>query len=96
MVFNPASPPEAKAFARDVLLPARYERLSTHLKGREFLLDEGFSVADAYLVTTLNWAGPAGVDLSKWPVLAAYAQRLSARPSVARAVKEELALRASA
>ncbi len=96
MVFNPASPPEAKAFARDVLLPARYERLSTHLKGREFLLDEGFSVADAYLVTTLNWAGPAGVDLSKWPVLAAYAQRLSARPSVARAVKEELALRPAA
>jgi glutathione S-transferase len=96
MIFNPSSPPEAKAFARDVVLPARYDRLSTHLNGRDFLLDEGFSVADAYLVTTLNWAGPAGVDLSKWPVLQAYAQRLSQRPSVARAVKEELALRPAA
>lgn len=93
-MFNPASPPEAKAFARDVLLPARYEHLSRHLKDREFLLDT-FTVADAYLVTTLNWAKPAGVDLAKWPVLAAYAQRIAARPAVAKAIGEELALRAA-
>lgn len=93
-MFNPASPPEAKAFARDVLLPARYEHLSRHLKDREFLLDT-FTVADAYLVTTLNWAKPAGVVLAKWPVLAAYAQRIAARPAVAKAIGEELALRAA-
>ncbi len=93
-MFNPASPPEAKAFARDVLLPARYEHLSRHLKDREFLLDT-FTAADAYLVTTLNWAKPAGVDLAKWPVLAAYAQRIAARPAVAKAIGEELALRAA-
>lgn len=93
-MFNPASPPEAKAFARDVLLPARYDHLSRHLKDREFLLDT-FTVADAYLVTTLNWAKPAGVDLAKWPVLAAYAQRIAARPAVAKAIGEELALRAA-
>ena len=93
-MFNPASPAEAKAFARDVLLPARYEHLSRHLKDREFLLD-GFTVADAYLATTLNWAQPAGVDLSKWPVLVAYAQRMAARPAVAKAIGEELALRAA-
>lgn len=95
MIFNPASPPEVKAFARDQLLPARYRFLSAHLEGREFLLDS-FSVADAYLVTSLNWARPAGVDLRAWPVLAAYHKRLSARPAVARAVSEELALRDAA
>jgi glutathione S-transferase len=94
MIFNPASPPEAKAFARDVLLPARYEFLSDHLKDRDHLL-ENFTVADAYLVTTLNWAKPAGVDLSRWPVLAAYHQRLAQRPAVAKAIGEELALRAA-
>lgn len=93
-MFNPASPPEAKAFARDVLLPVRYEFLSNHLKDREHLLDE-FSIADAYLVTTLNWAAPAGVDLAKWPVLAAYHRRLAGRPAVAKAFGEELALRAA-
>lgn len=92
MVFNPVSPPEVKAFVKDVLLPPRYAFLSKHLEGREFLLDR-FTVADAYLVTTLNWAAPAGVDLSQWPVLQAYHARLVQRPAVARAMGEELALR---
>lgn len=92
MLFNPACPPEGKAFARDVLAPARYDLLSRHLEGRDFLLG-GFSVADAYLVTTLNWAAPGGIDLKRWPVLAAYRERLLQRPAVARAVGEELALR---
>jgi glutathione S-transferase len=91
-LFNPASPPEAKAFARDKLLPARYDFLSRHLEGRDYLLDQ-FSVADAYLATSLNWAAPAGVDLAQWPVLKAWHERILARPAVARAFDEELALR---
>lgn len=91
-MFNPASPPEARAFARDVLAPARYDHLSRHLADREFLQD-GFSVADAYLVTTLGWAAPAGIDLARWPVLVAYRDRLMQRPAVARAMGEEAALR---
>ncbi len=91
-LFNPASPPAAKAFARDELLPIRYRYLTGHLTGRAFLLDT-FTVADAYLLTTLNWAAPAGVDLAAWPVLDAWRTRLLQRPAVARAVGEELALR---
>ncbi|WP_293676166.1 glutathione S-transferase N-terminal domain-containing protein [uncultured Phenylobacterium sp.] len=91
-LFNPATPVEAKGFARDALLPPRYAYLSAHLAEREHLLD-GFTVADAYLFTTLNWAAPAGVDLSDWPVLQAYRERLLGRPAVARAVSEEAALR---
>ena len=60
---------------------------------RVSVLDHGFTVADAYLVTTLNWAAPGGIDLSAWPVLVAYRDRLMQRPSVARAVAEEAALR---
>ena len=91
-LFNPASPPEAKAFARDILLPSRYDYLVRHLAQRDYVLDT-FSVADAYLVTSLNWAAPAGVDLSAWPVLQAYHARIAQRPAVARAIGEELALR---
>ena len=91
-LFNPASPPEAKAFARDILLPPRYDYLVRHLAQRDYVLDT-FSVADAYLVTSLNWAAPAGVDLSAWPVLQAYHARIAQRPAVARAIGEELALR---
>ena len=91
-LFNPASPPEAKAFARDTLLPTRYDFLSRHLEERDHLLEQ-FSVADAYLATSLNWAAPAGVDLAQWPVLKAWHERILARPAVARAIGEELALR---
>lgn len=90
LLFNPAVPNEAKQFARDSI-PAKYRYLSEHLTGRSFLLDE-FSVADAYLVTTLGWAQPGGVDLSAWPVLIKYADALRQRPAVQRALSEELAL----
>jgi glutathione S-transferase len=94
-VFNPAAPPEAKAFARDHVLPIKYRFLCDHLAGRSFLL-EGFTVADAYLWVTLNWAAPAGVDLTAWPELASYHARMGARPAVARALIDELAIRAAA
>ncbi|MGD9603841.1 MAG: glutathione transferase GstA [Gammaproteobacteria bacterium] len=90
LMFNPVVPAEAKAFARGSI-DAKYRYLSEHLADRQFLLDE-FSIADAYLVTTLGWAQPAGIDLSAWPVLGAYASRLRERPAVARAMGEELKL----
>ncbi len=77
----------AKAFARE-RLPLRMRHLGDHLRGRSFLL-EGFTVADAYLVTALNWSPYAGIALSEWPEINAYFQRLIQRPSVARALAEE-------
>ncbi len=40
----------------------------------------------------LNWAKSVGIDLAKWPALKAYIDRIEQRPSVSRAMKEELAL----
>jgi glutathione S-transferase len=77
----------AKAFARQKL-PLRFDRLSQHLDGRSLLL-EGFTVADAYLFTILNWSPYAGIDLAAWPAVSAYFQRLSQRPSIARALAQE-------
>jgi glutathione S-transferase len=78
----------AKEFARSKI-ERRFGRLNQHLEGRDFLLD-CFTVADAYLVTVLNWAGFSGVALAPWPALQDYEQRMRARPSVARAMAEEL------
>lgn len=89
-LFNPSAPDEVKAFAL-AGIPAQFDFVSQHLEGREFLLAQ-FSVADAYLVTALGWAAPAGLDLSRWPALDAYRKRLLQRPAVARAVNEEVAL----
>lgn len=65
--------------------------LQAHLTGRDHLLDS-WSVADAYLTTVLNWHRATGVDLTRWPAVLAYFERMCARPATARALQEELAL----
>jgi len=86
-LLDPKAPAEVKAYTL-ARAGARLSHLSTHLTHREFLLDR-FSVADAYLVTVLNWTMAVPIDLKDWPVLAGYVGRLRARPSVARALREE-------
>jgi glutathione S-transferase len=90
-VFSPlldrSAPEGARAYAL-AKAPARFDLLEHHLTGREFLLD-AFSVADAYLLTVLGWSVATPLELGKWPALVAYLERLSQRPSVARARAEE-------
>src|SRR5262249_16084230 len=80
----------AKAYAREKAR-ARFDHLDRHLAGREFLLDR-FTVADAYLVTVLNWTRASNIDLAQWPNVQAYLSRMRKRPNVAKALGEELAL----
>ena len=85
------APPEVKTYVLGKNI-SRLDFLENYLKGREFLLDH-FSVADAYLVTVINWimATPP-IELAKWPTVKAYYDRLRARPSIANAVAEEFEL----
>ena len=77
----------AKDFARRKL-PLRFGRLTTAIEAHDYLLPD-FTIADAYLVTVLNWAPHAGLDLSAWPAVSDYFDRLTQRPSIARALAEE-------
>ncbi|WP_374039461.1 glutathione S-transferase C-terminal domain-containing protein (plasmid) [Brevundimonas staleyi] len=51
-----------------------------------------FTVADAYLFTVLGWMKGFGIDLSRWPKIAAYMRRIEVRPSVAAALEREAAV----
>ncbi|MGH7002953.1 MAG: glutathione binding-like protein, partial [Alphaproteobacteria bacterium] len=86
----PNAPAGAKEFAR-ALLKLRLDTLDRHLQGRDFLL-ERFSVADAYLVTVLNWSVATAIDLGPWPAVRAYFGRMHKHPAVAKAFAEERAL----
>ncbi len=86
-LFDPEAPEGAKAHVIRKGA-SRLAYLERHLTGREFLLDT-FSVADAYLVTVLNWTMATPVDLAPYPAVRAYLRRLWQRPSVARAMGEE-------
>ena len=82
------APAEVKSYTLEKGL-SRLDYLNAYLDGREYLLDH-FSVADAYLVTVINWTmATPPIDLARWPNIKAYYERLRQRPSVAKAVAEE-------
>ena len=81
--------PDAERAPIEEKLGQRLGWLDGELKKRPFLLGERFSAADAYLFTLLNWAQWTKVDLSRWPGLAQYLERVRARPAVQAALKAE-------
>jgi glutathione S-transferase len=96
VVFSPLTPAEAKVYVLGTVLPARLEYLATQLADRRFLVGDTFTVADAYLMTTLIWcrAPQVNVDLARWPSIADYLKRMLARPQAQRALSEERTLAA--
>jgi len=90
-LLDKKAPAEIKPYILDKGL-SRLDYLESYLTGREFLLDH-FSVADAYMVTVLNWTTVIPpLDLKRWPAIKSYYDRMRARPSVAKATGEEFTL----
>jgi glutathione S-transferase len=87
-LFNPAMPEEAKQISRD-RIASRLKWVDGDLAGKQYLLGEHFSVADGYLFTVTNWAKPLNLDLSGYPNLLAWRERVAARPAVQEAMKAE-------
>ncbi|MFP5506149.1 MAG: glutathione transferase GstA [Gammaproteobacteria bacterium] len=86
--FNPAAGEDWKKAAA-ANLERRLGHVNGELEGRAFLLGADFSVADAYLFTVLGWMKFVGIDLAQWPNLAAFVDRVAARPAVQAAMKAE-------
>jgi len=80
-LLRPGGPEDVKASIRDKL-GTRLHYAAGHLASRQYLVGDHFTVADAYLYTVLTWTRIAGIDLSAWPVLAAYRERIQQRPAV--------------
>ncbi len=87
-LFNPATPEEYKAMAREKLLQ-RLQWVDGQLAGKQYLMGDQFTVADGYLFTVTNWAKPTNLDISGLANLAAYRDRVAARPAVQAAMKAE-------
>lgn len=87
-LFNRAATPEMRDMAISALT-VRFGHLARALEGRDYLMGQRFTVADAYLFTVLNWCGFSGIDMAPWPVLQAFQARVAARPAVQRALGAE-------
>jgi glutathione S-transferase len=70
-------------------LAEKFNFLSEELGNNDYLMGKNFTVADAYLFTCLSWSRFVGVDLTTWPSLTKYVERVGSRPAVIKTMKEE-------
>lgn len=87
-LFNPATPADYRPAVIE-RLRARLAWVDQQLASRHCLMGEQFSVADAYLFTVTGWAPYVKVDISDLKNIAAFRQRMAARPGVQAALRAE-------
>lgn len=79
--------PKGVADAR-VLLDRAYQWLETELLGRTWAAGEDFSLADCAAAPSLHYAEKVHPFRGRFPALSGYLDRLEARPSFRRVLKE--------
>ena len=84
--------PETQNEAKTFFIANLAEKLnfvSEKLGNNDFITGEQFTIADSYLFTCLNWSKHVGLELSTWSNINSFMNRISERPAVMRAMKEE-------
>ncbi|MCG8493862.1 MAG: glutathione transferase GstA [Sneathiellales bacterium] len=88
-LFNAKTTEAGKLDARKAVA-SKFDVLEEQLSdGRAWLVEETFSVADAYLFVVANWANFTNIDLANWPNIAAFVGRVASRPSSQIAMRAE-------
>jgi glutathione S-transferase len=77
-------------------IAVRFAELDRRLATQPYLMGQSFSVADAYAFTIVNWSHITGISLKPYPSLAAYQDRIAARPAVIAALRAEGLLKQAA
>ncbi|MEJ0054014.1 MAG: glutathione transferase GstA [bacterium] len=87
-LYNPAIAEDAKKAAIEKI-GKRVSYVEGMLAGKQYLLGDSFMIPDAYLYTILRWAKRFEIDLSVYPNVTAFMERMRARPGVSAALAEE-------
>jgi glutathione S-transferase len=87
-LFRPTTPDAYKDISKQNLTK-RIEWVDQQLAGKQFLMGDTFTVADAYLFTILRWSDRVKLDISSFKNVAAFMARVQARPKVQEAMKAE-------
>jgi|SRR5471030_2104680 glutathione S-transferase len=87
-IFRPTTPDAYKALSKENL-GKRLEWVNKQLAGKQYLMGDKFTVADAYLFTVLRWSQRIQLDLAPWPNVTAFMDRVAARPKVQETMKAE-------
>lgn len=87
-LWSDKTPAEMKSAIKETLA-TKFDLLEDHLKTSHFLMGNQFTAPDAYLFTILNWSGFVGLDMTKWPKLMGFMERVKGRPAVQATLKAE-------
>ena len=87
-LFNPATPADYKPMTIDKVM-SRMKWVDSQLAGKCYLMGDAFSVADPYLFAVTNSAPRVGIDITGLTNIAAFRERMAARPAVQVAMRQE-------
>lgn len=75
--------------AARALIRGKLSFLEERLRGRDYLMGDAFTAADAYAFVVLRWTKRTKIDLDGFPNVRAYMERVEARPRVREALESE-------
>ena len=87
-LFHKETADSTRQAVRDKL-KLRFADLDKRLAGRDWLVGDRFTVADAYGFTIMNWAPMVGMSLAAFPDVVAWLDRVRSRPQVRAALQAE-------
>ncbi len=68
-----------------------YQLIEEKMLGGPWVMGETYTICDPYLFTMAQWLEQDGVDPSRFPKVIDHRRRMSERPTVQKAIAEELA-----
>ena len=89
-LFNPKTPEVMRTIQLEAFR-TRLRFVNEALAGRQYLVGDHLTVADAFLFTVLSWHEHIHLDLGEFPNLKAFYERVRARPTVQTVLKAEAA-----
>jgi glutathione S-transferase len=92
-LWYPDTPRETRETAI-ATLGKRFAIVDAALAKHPFLAGDKFTIADCYLFTVLNWTKFLKIDISAWPAIGPYMERIGARASVQETRRLESGLKA--
>ena len=94
-LFSPDTPDAYKPIVIDKLVK-RFTYVDSALAGKQFVMGDNFTPADAYLFTMCQWASHMKIPLDNLGNLKAWRERVAARPAVKAALQAEADARKAA
>lgn len=89
ILFNPTFDDHARDILRKSM-QTKLTWLNEIFSKNEYLMGTQFTAPDAYAFVTLSWSKFVGIDLTSFPHVQAFLERVRKRPSVIAAVKSEI------